>query len=362
MKPQVAAALAGLISVGPIGAAEEPVVNFYNWADYIGPTTIADFEAEFGIKVNYDEYDSSEIVEAKLLAGNTGYDIVLHGGQYASKLIPIGIWRELDKSKFTNWDNLDPEILKRLEVFDPGNRYLVPYMWGSTGFAYNVDMIRERLPDAPVTSGDMIFRPEIARHFADCGIAFLDSPTDIIPLTLVYLGHEANTTDPEKIRHAEMTLKSVRPYIRYFSSTRFLNDLPNKDICLAVSWSGDYATAKARAAEAGLDIDLAYSVPVEGSVGWYDGLFIPNDAPHPENAYLFLDYLMRPEVIVEVTKLTHYGHANRAAYPLTPPEILNDPAIFAPQEIVEIMQITRSLPPKQERLRTRAWTRVKTGM
>ena len=355
------ALLATLLTATAI-ADEEPVLNFYNWADYIGPTTIADFEAEYGIKVNYDMYDSSEIVEAKLLTGTTGYDLVLHGGQYASRLIPIGIFQELDRSKLSNYDNLDPAILNKMELFDPGNRHAVPYMWGSTGFAYNVDMILERMPNAPLSSGDMIFDPEVAQHFADCGISFLDSPTDVVPLTLVYLGYEANTTNPDEIAHAEAVLKSVRPYIKYFSNSKMLIDLPNKDICLSLSWSGEYAVARDRAAEAGIDINLAYSVPEEGSVAWFDSLYILSDAPHPDNAYLLLDFLMRPEVIAEITNNIQYAHANRAAYALTKPEILNDPAVFPTQEIVDRMQINQSLPPKQERLRTRTWARVKTGM
>lgn len=353
--------LAALLAV-PAFADDEPVVNFYNWADYIGPNTIAEFEAEYGIKVNYDQYISSEIVEAKLLTGNTGYDLVLHGGQYASRLIPIGIFKELDRSKLSNYDNLEPAVLEKMDLFDPGNRHAVPYMWGSTGFAYNVDMVLERMPDAPLSSGDMIFDPEVAQHFADCGISFLDSPTDVIPMTLVYLGYEANTTNTDEIAHVEAVLKSVRPYIKYFSNSKMLIDLPNRDICIAQGWSGEYAVAKERAAQAGLDVNLAYTVPEEGSVAWYDGLYILSDAPHPENAYLLLNFMMRPDIIAEITNHIHYGHANRAAYALTKPEILNDPAVFPTPEIVALMQISQSLPPKQERVRTRTWARVKTGM
>jgi len=343
-------------------ADEPPVVNVYNWADYIGPTTLADFEAETGIRVNYDEYDSSEIVEAKMLAGSTGYDVVVHGGQYASRLIPLGIFQPLDRSRLTGWKDLDPDVLAKLAVYDPGNRYAAPYMWGSTGFAYNVERVRERVPDAPLDSGAMMFDPEVVSKLADCGVSFLDSPTDVIPMALVYLGRDANSTDPDDIRAAETMLASVRDHIRYFSSTRMLIDMPNDEICVAMSWSGDYAVARERAAEVGIDIDLAYSVPKEGSLFWFDGLFIPTDAPHPENALRFIEYLMRPKVIADVTNHTRYANAVVTAMPFTDPEILNDPAVYPDQRVLSLLSMQTSLPPKIERRRTRAFARFKAGM
>jgi putrescine transport system substrate-binding protein len=343
-------------------AAEPPVLNVYNWADYIGRTTLADFEAETGIRVNYDTYESSEIVEAKLLAGSTGYDVVGHGGQYSARLIPLGIFLPLDKSRLPNWKNLDPAVLGVLAEYDPGNVYAAPYMWGSTGFAYNVEMVRERIPDAPVGSGAMIFDPRFMAKLADCGVSFLDSPTDVIPMALVYLGHDANSTEPEHLRAAENLLKAVRPYVKYFSSARILNDMPNREVCVAMSWSGDYATARARAAEAGIEVDLAYTVPQEGSVFWFDGFFIPADAPHPENAHRFIDFLMRPDVIAKITDETRYANAVPASRPLTDPEIVADPAVYPTESVVRLLQLLGNLPPKTERLRTRAFARVKAGM
>ena len=343
-------------------AAEPPVLNVYNWADYIGRTTLADFEKETGIRVNYDTYESSEIVEAKLLAGSTGYDVVGHGGQYSARLIPLGIFLPLDKSRLPNWKNLDPAVLDVLAEYDPGNVYAAPYMWGSTGFAYNVDMVRERIPDAPIGSGALIFDPKLMAKLADCGVSFLDSPTDVIPMALVYLGYDANSTDPGELRAAEELLKSVRPYVKYFSSARMLNDMPNREVCVAMSWSGDYATARARAAEAGIEVDLAYTVPQEGSVFWFDGFFIPADAPHPENAHRFIDFLMRPEVIAKITDETRYANAVPASRPLTDPEIVADPAVYPTESVVRLLQLLRNLPPKTERLRTRAFARVKAGM
>lgn len=343
-------------------AAEEPVLNVYNWADYMDPKIIEAFEKEYGIKVNYDEYDSSETVEAKLLAGNSGYDVVDHSAQYSSRLIPINIYAKLDKRALTNWETLNPEHLEMLAYFDPGNQHGSPYTWGSTGFAYNVDMIRERMPNAPVDSGDMIFKPEIAAKFADCGISFLDSPTDVIPMALVYLGYDANSSKPEEIREAEKLLKGVRPYIKYFSSTRMLNDLPNKEVCIAMSWSGDYLTAKDRASEAGVEINLAYSVPREGSVFWFDALFIPSDAPHPKNALLFINYMLRPEVLAAASNFVSYATATRDGYLLVKERLRNDPAVYPTPEIMEVLHPNKALPPKQERLRTRAWANFKTGM
>jgi putrescine transport system substrate-binding protein len=355
---------AALLAVLPALAAgaEEPVLNVYNWADYIGPTTIADFEAETGIHVNYDTYDSSEIVEAKLLAGATGYDVVVHGGQYASRLIPLGIFRPLDRSRIAHWDQLDPMVLAKLAEYDPGNVYAAPYMWGSTGFSYNVDMIRERMPDAPVESGAMIFDPLVVSNFADCGVSFLDSPTDVIPMALVYLGRDGNSTEPDDLRAAEVMLASVRPYIKYFSSTRMLVDMPNEEICLAMSWSGDYAVARNRAAEVGLDLNLAYSVPEEGSFFWFDGMFILSDAPHPENALRFIDFILRPRVIAAISNQTGYANALRSSNPYLAPGVLDDPAIYPTPQIVSLLRMLRSLPPKTERLRTRAFAYFKAGM
>jgi putrescine transport system substrate-binding protein len=346
----------------PAAGAEEPVLNVYNWADYIGPTTLADFEAETGIHVNYDTYDSSEIVEAKLLAGSTGYDVVVHGGQYASRLIPLGLFRPLDRSRIAHWDELDPMVLSKLAEYDPGNVYAAPYMWGSTGIAYNVDMIRARMPDAPVDSGDMIFDPQVVSKFADCGVSLLDSPTDVIPMALVYLGRDGNSTDPEDLQAAEKMLAAVRPYIKYFSSTRMLVDMPNEEICVAMSWSGDYAVARNRAAEAGLHLNLAYTVPKEGSFFWFDGMFIPVDAPHPENALRFIDFVLRPRVIAAISNQTGYANALRSARPFLAPGVLNDPAIYPTPQIVSLLEMVHTLPPKTERLRTRAFAYFKAGM
>lgn len=344
------------------GAAEEPVLNVYNWADYIGETTLADFENEFGIRVNYDLYDATAVVEAKLLAGRTGYDVVLQALRYSSRLIEVGAFRPLDRDRLPLWGNLDPWVLGLMAEYDPGNRYATPYMWGTTGFAYNVDMLRERMPDAPLDSAALVFDPANAARFADCGISLLDESTTVIPLVMLYLGYPAQSIDPGHLAEAEAVLMSIRPYIRYFSSAKLINDLPNGEVCIAMSWSGDYAQAQARAEEEGIDIELAYAVPREGTTIFLDSLLIPADAPHPENAHLFLNYLMRPEVIAPISDLLRYANANLASLPLLDPDLVNDPAAYPPMEARANWRAGYVYDPKLERRRTRAWSRVKTGL
>jgi putrescine transport system substrate-binding protein len=343
-------------------ADEEKVLNVYNWADYIGPDTLAEFEAEYGIRVNYDVFDATAVVEARLLAGKTGYDVVLQALRYSSRLMKIGAFQALDRDQLTLWDNLDPWVLDVMASADPGNRYGVPYMWGTTGFAYNVDLVLERMPDAPLDSAAMLFDPQVASRFADCGISMLDGGTSVIPLVMLYLGHDPHSMDPAHLAEAEAVLKSVRPFVRYFNSSRMINDLPNGEICIAMSWSGDYAQAQARAEEAGVDIRLAYTVPREGTVLWFDSMMIPADAPHPGNAHLFLNFLMRPEVIAPISEMTGYANANLASLPFLDPKVANDPAAYPPMTDRAGWQSGLIYDPKLERQRTRAWSRVKTGL
>lgn len=354
--------LAALAVAADAPAEEEPVLNIYNWADYIAPETIPDFEREYGIEVNYDVYDSTEVVEAKLLSGKTGYDVVFHSYRYSARLIPIGVYQPLDRSRLTRQANLDPWVLNILQEYDPGNRYGVPHMWGTTGFAYNEDMVRERMPDAPVDSAAMLFDPEVVSRFAGCGVSLLDEPSDVIPMVLLYLGLDPNSLDEADLAAAEAQLKSVRPYIRYFSSTKMMNDLPNRETCIAMSWSGDYAQAMQRAAEVGSEVRLAYTAPREGTVLWFDGIFIPADAEHPGNAHLFIDYLMRPQVIAAISNTTYYANANVASRAYIRPEILADAAVYPPESERSRFDIGFIFGPKQERRRTRAWARVKTGL
>ncbi len=343
-------------------AATANVVNVYNWADYLAPDTLEKFESEYGIKVNYDIYDSSEVVDVKLLAGNSGYDVVVHSNQFSSRLAPIGVFEKLDKTRLRNIDNLDPDVFSRIGVYHEVADYNLPYHWGTTGYAWNVDMVRARLPDHPMDSGDVLFDPDVVSKLADCGVSLLDGPTDLFPMVLAYLGLDPSAVDDESLAAAEAQLKLVRPYIRYFSNQKMISDLPNKEVCVAMSWSGDFAQAATRAAEAGVDIELRYTVPKEGSGLWVDGLYIPSDAPHLDNAYLFLDFLLRPDIAADIANTVFYANANAASWQFIKPEIVNNPSIFPDEETWKRLYPILSADPKRERPRTRAFARVKSGI
>jgi len=346
----------------PALAAAQPTLNIYNWSDYIDPALIDEFEREYGIEVNYDVYDSSEMVDTKLMTGHTGYDVVFHSSAFSARLIPIGVYQSVDAARLRNWRHIDPALLDKIKADYGAQIAGVPYMWGTTGFAYNRDMVLARMPDAPLASGAMIFDPAVVARFADCGVSLLDDPTSVIPMAMLYLGYPANSVDPQQLLEVERLLKSVRPYIKYFSSNKTLLDLPSEEVCLAMSWSGDYTVASNRAAEAGKDIDLGYSVPSEGSVDWYDLMYIPADAPNPANAYLFLDFMLRPDVIARATNYTGYANANRSATALVDPDIAADPAIYPDAATRQRLHGSQILAPKLERLRSRTWTRVKSGL
>lgn len=343
-------------------ASAEPVLNIFNWADYIGETTIEDFENEFGIDVNYDVYDTSEIVDAKMMAGKSGYDLVVHSAAFSSRLMQAGIYSELKWERLKNRANLDPTLVKSFSRFDPENRHGMPYMWGTTGFSYNRDMLLERMPNVPLDSAEMVFNPAILARFSDCGVSLLDSSSDVIPMVMTYLGHPANSIEPSHLDEAESVLKAIRPYIRYFSSTKMLLDLPAKEVCIAQSWSGDYSVATNRAREAGIDINLGYNIPKEGSLIWFDAWFIPSDAPHEDNAYVFLNYLLRPEVIAEISNFIGYANTNRKAKPLVDKSLTENPAIYPDAEVIARLSPGKIYPPKKERARTRVWTRLKSGL
>ena len=345
-----------------LAAEGEQRLNIYNWADYIDPQTLVDFEREYGIEVNYDIYDSSEMVDAKLLTGRSGYDIVVHAASFTARFQDIDILHTLDTSRLSNWHYLEPALVETLDRQYSSGLMGSPFFWGTTGFTYNVDEIKARMPDAPLDSAAMFFDPEVISQFADCGVSMLDDPLTVIPLAMMYLGYPANSVDLDQLAEVEQLVKSVRPYIKYFSSTKMLLDLPSKEVCMAMSWSGDYGVAAGRAAEAGIDINLAYTIPKEGSVIWFDNIYIPSDAPHRDNAYLFLDYMLRPEVIARSTNYNGYANANSAATQFVEPSIAEDTAIYPDQLVLERMQTTEVLTPKLERRRSRTWTKIKTGL
>ncbi len=343
-------------------ASGENVVNVYNWAEYIALDTIDKFEAEYGIKVNYDVYDSAEVLDVKLLAGNSGYDVVIHSKQFASRLAPIGVFEKLDYSRLDNIRNMDQDLIARVDVYERTNGFAIPYHWGTTGYAWNAEMVRERLPNHPMDSGDVIFDPEVVSKLADCGVSFLDGPTDMFPMVLAYLGRDPNALDDENLAAAEAQLKLVRPYVRYFSNQKMATDLANKEICVAMSWSGDFLTAMLRAKQAGLDMDLRYTIPKEGSGLWVDGVFMPADAPHKDNAYLFMNFLMRPDIAADIAKEVWYANVNKASWELMGEEMLKHPAIYPHEATFDITYQILSADPKRERPRTRAFARVKSGI
>jgi putrescine transport system substrate-binding protein len=341
--------------------AQAATVNVYNWADYIGETTVADFEAETGIGVVYDLYSSSEEMQAKMLAGSTGYDVVVMAGITLPSFIKAGVYEKIDRTRLTGWGNLDPDILKVMEGYDPGNAYSVPYMWGTVGIAYNLDMVKERLPDADLSSLDIIFKPENAAKLADCGISILDSPTDIGFAVLSYLGIDPDTAGPAEYARMVDAFKPIRQYIRTFDNQNYLNAIPNGELCVINSWSGDYGVAKARAAEAGIKMNLAYFVPKTGAPAWFDTLCIPSDAANKDSAYAFLDYLLRPEVIAACTNFTGYANANKASTPLVDPAIAGDPAVYPDTETLKRMYTTKPQTEDQDREINRAWIAIKAG-
>jgi len=314
-------------------AEEEPVLNVYNWSDYIAEDTIA-FEEQTGIKVNYDVFDSNEVLEAKLLAGGTGYDIVVPTSAFLARQIVAGVFQPLDKSKLANIGNLDTAIADLVTQHDPGNEHAINYMWGTTGIGYNKAAILERMPDAPLDSWDLIFNPDVVANFADCGVSVLDAPSEIVSAALHYLGLDPNSEDAADLAKAEEQLQKVRPHLRYFHSSQYINDLANGDICLTVGWSGDILQARDRAIEAGKGVDVVYTIPTEGALMWFDMLAIPVDAPHPENAHKFLDFLMEPEVIADVTNYVSYANGNQAAVAHISEDVLNDEAVYPSKDVI----------------------------
>jgi putrescine transport system substrate-binding protein len=347
---------------GAAVAQEEKVLNVYNWSDYIAEDTIANFEEKTGIKVNYDVYDSNEMLEAKLLAGNSGYDVIMPTSTFLARFVQGNIVQPLDKSKIPNWKNLDEALLAGLQNNDPGNAHAGIYQWGTNGYGYIPSKVEAALgPDAPTDSWDLMFDPKNAEKLADCGIYVLDSPSEVFPVTMAYLGYPFDTEDPEAYKKAEELWMGVRPYIKKFHSSEYINALANGDACVAMGFSGDVFQAKFRAEEAGKDFVVEYTIPKEGTAMWFDTLAIPVDAPHPDNAHAFINYLLEPEVIGAITDYVAYANAVPASEAYVSEEIWNDPAIFPTQEVKEKLFVDKPAGQKLDRLRTRTWNKIKTG-
>lgn len=342
-------------------AVAERVVRVYNWSDYIDESILKDFETKTGIKVIYDVYDSNEVLETKLLAGKSGYDVVFPSGNFLARQIQAGVFQKLDRAALPNWKNLDPEIMQRLTRYDPGNQYGVPYMWGTTGIAYNQQAAEQRLPGMAIDSWKIVFDPELLKKFADCGVFMLDAADEMIPAALNFLGENPDSKDPKVIEKAEAPLKAIRPYIRKFHSSENINALANGDICLAVMWSGDAGIAATRAEEANKDFKIKYVIPKEGAQLWFDMMAMPKDAPHRKEGLEFINFLMEPEVIARATNYVTYANANLASKPFVDPEILNNPNIYPPPEVMKRLFLVTPYDQKLQRQVTRIWQRVKAG-
>jgi putrescine transport system substrate-binding protein len=356
-----AAACSERPTAGPRATESEKVLNVYNWSDYIQPSVIADFEKEYGIRVNYDVFDSNEILETKLLTGHTNYDIVAPSGAFLERQIQAEIYQKLDKAQLPNLKNVDPDVARAEALYDPGNQYSIDYMWITSGVGYNVAEIRKRLPDAPVDSWRMLFDPAVVARFADCGISILDAPSEVVGTVLLYLGRKPMSNSLEDLKAAEAALKVMRPYVRYVDSSRYIDNLANGDICLVMGWSGDVKQAHDRAQEAGKGVELAYSIPREGAISNYDTMAIPADAPHVHNAHLFLDFLLRPQIAARNSNLIKYANAVSPGIQPLDPAVVNDPGVYPPPEVRARLSPERARPAEYQRLLTRMWTRFKTG-
>ncbi len=353
---------AALLLVGAAQASAE-VLHVYNWSDYIAEETVARFEAQSGIKVVYDVYDSNEVLEAKLLAGSSGYDLIFPTARpFADRHIRAGIYQPLDRNTLTHYQNLDTAILNSLADIDPGNQYLVPYMWGTTGIGYNVAKVKAILgEEMPLDSWRLVFDPQIVAQLAGCGVTLMDDATEVLVAARAYLGQPTDDFSNTAVAEAAAVVSQVRPQLRYFHSSQYINDLANGDTCVAQGYSGDILQARDRALEADNGVEIAYAVPSEGAVVWTDVMAIPADAPNPSAAHQFIDYLLQPEVIAEISNYVAYANANAVATELVDEEIRNDAGIYPPAETRAKLRVLNTPTDKQTRAMNRAWTRVKTG-
>ena len=347
---------------GTAPAEPEPqVLNVYSWADYFAPETLSDFEKRTGIKVVADTYDSNELLTTKLLTGGSGYDVVFPSGGGTRRLIEAGVLKELDRSKLGNHANLDPSILARVQGNDPGNRHAIPYLWGTTGIGYNPDLVEQALGTRTIDSLAVVFDPAIASKLAGCGITWLDAAADMYTMALLYLGREQNSEDPKDLADAEAVLLEARKYVRAINSDQYPYALAAGDVCVAIGWSGPIQLARAAGAAAAAPVEVRYVIPKEGAPLWCDMAAVPDDAPHPEAAYAFLNYLMEPEVIARVTDTARQANANAAATPLVEPAIRDDPTIYPDAATMSRLHVDRSLSPATIRGLERAWVRIKTS-
>lgn len=343
-----------------VAFAEE--VRVYNWSDYIDEALLEKFEAETGIDLIYDVFDSNEVLETKLLAGGSGYDVVVPTGGFMQRQIQAGVFQKLDQSKLTNAGNMWDVISERTARFDPDNAYSINYMWGSTGIGVNVNKVAEVLgADAPIDSLALVFDPANMEKLAECGVYFLDAPDEVVPAALTYLGIDPNTHETEDLEKAGDTLMAIRPYVQKFHSSEYINALANGEICVAFGWSGDILMARDRAAEAENGVEIAYNAPSEGALMWFDQMAIPTDAPNPDGAHKFLNFMMDAQNMADASNYVYYANGNLASQPLLAEDVIGDPAIYPSAEALANTYIKDPYPSKVQRVVTRLWTRVKSG-
>ena len=348
-------------AAAPAAGAGQKVLNLYIWADYLAPDTIANFEKQTGIKVNVAFYDSNEQLETKLLAGQSGYDVVVPSASFFERQIKAGVYLALDKSKLPNLGNLDPQLMAKVALHDPDNAHGVIYTWGTNGIGYNEKMIKELMPDAPLDSWRLVFDPAVASKVAKCGISVLDSPAEMMRAVLNYLGRDPNSQKEEDFKDAEAVLLKIRPYIRNINSSEYIEALANGDLCIAVGYNGDVLQARDRARDANKGIEIKYMVPKEGSILWFDMLAVPKDAPDPESAYAYINYIMTPKVSADISDFKRYATANTPGQALVQPAVLNDPAIYPPPDVRQKLAVQLADSPDQTRAITRMWQKFKTG-
>jgi putrescine transport system substrate-binding protein len=356
----LAAALLGVLAA-TCAFAQDRVVHVYNWTDYVDPKVLERFTAETGIKVVYDTYDTNEIVETKLLAGKSGYDVVVPSGPFIQRLIRASVFQKLDRSKLPNLKHAWPEIQNRLAAYDPGNVYGVNYMWGTTGIGLNRAKVKERLGDVPLDGWNLLLDPELSGKLKDCGIHVLDAPEDMLPGLLKALGLDPDSKKQEDLQKAADALMKVRGNIRKFHSSEYINALANGDICMAVGYSGDILQARKRAIEAKNGVDIGYVIPREGALMWFDAMAIPADAPHPAEAHAFIDFMLRPDIAAANTDFLSYANGNLAAKDLIRPEIASDPGIYPDAQTFARLVTNSAYDERTQRFVTRLWTRIRTG-
>ena len=341
------------------GAGDARVLNLYIWSDYLAPTTLPRFEKQTHIKVNATYYDTNETLDAKLVAGASGYDIVVPTASYFERQIKAGVYLPLDKSKLPNLKNMDPQLMAKVAFHDPGNAHGVIYLWGTNGIGYNEKMVKELLPDAPLDSWRMVFDPQVASKVSKCGISVLNSPAEMMRAVFSYLGKDPNSQNPDDLAQGEAVLLKVRPYIRSINSSEYIDALAKGDLCVAVGYNGDVMQARDRAQDANKGVEIKYSIPKEGTILWFDMMAIPKDAPHPDSAYAFINFLMTPEVIGEITNFKGYANANAVAHPLA--SVKNDPGIYPTPELLPKLTVQLADSDDQTRAITSVWEKFKQG-